>query len=206
MRLFILLVVLMVAAGCGSEESNSISTTLNSNTASFSDTLFIDCDSIFKEKGYYIKHILFDALNDDEISSNSIFILGRNNNQIIYDSLYSKIQEIQFIDFNHDKVKDILIQNISDARSNWTYYLYLSDLASNSFNKVEGFNEIKNPSVISDLNIIESYVSSGTNYYEFFELTNEASIIKFDITVYDNHDKESERNYKNTIDELKKLK
>lgn len=196
--LIILTTIFIVASGCGPDSDRVITT-----SEIISDTLYVDCDSIFNAKGYYAKHIIFDSNNENETQNNSIFILGRDSNEIIYDSIYSKVQDIQFIDFNNDGVKDILIQNTSDVRSNWTYYLYLSNLNSTRFNRVKGFSNIRNPKVISGMNIIESYVNSGTNYHEFLKIINNESIYKYNILVYDNHDEESKNSYINAINKIK---
>ena len=75
----------------------------------------------------------------------------RTNGQyvpIFSDSIFNTVQEVGFTDFNNDGIKDILVQNISDVRSNWTYYLYLVDTAQNKLKKIKGFEEIKNLNTI----------------------------------------------------------
>jgi glutamine synthetase len=71
--------------------------------------------------------------------------LKNRKSVIIKDSIFSTVKEIKFADFNNDKINDVLVQNISDVRSNWTYYLYLYNPKTNSFKRVKGFEEIKNP-------------------------------------------------------------
>lgn len=169
------------------------------------DTATIYCDSIFKESGYFVKLISFDSLPDRE--RNSILIFGQktNNvlNQLFLDTLYSMVGKIEFTDYNGDNSKDILIQSSSDARSNWTYHLFLTDFTARTLKKVKGFDKIKNPRLNKDLDIIESYVSSGTNYSEFYKLVDKDSIYKYDILVYDTHDEESSKNYKQALEKIR---
>ncbi|MFN7600628.1 MAG: XAC2610-related protein, partial [Bacteroidota bacterium] len=169
------------------------------------DTLMINCDSVFSEVGYYIQLITFDSLLNNQ--GNSILVFGQRNQggqeQIYLDTLYSKVGQVEFRDFNQDDIKDVLVQNESDARSNWTYNLFLTDLKGRTLTMVQGFDQVKNPSLNSDLQIIESHVNSGTNYIEFYKLVNRDSIFKYDILVYDSMDDISERNYKLALDKIR---
>ncbi|MFN7262083.1 MAG: XAC2610-related protein [Cyclobacteriaceae bacterium] len=169
------------------------------------DTLMINCDSVFSEAGYYIQLITVDSLVNNQ--TNSILVFGQRNKggqeQIYIDTLYSKVGQVKFLDFNQDNIKDILVQNESDARSNWTYNLFLTDLESRTLMMVKGFDQIKNPNVNADFEIIESHVNSGTNYIEFYKLVNRDSIFKYDILVYDSMDDSSEKNYKLALDKIR---
>jgi len=94
------------------------------------------------------------------------------------------VQEVKFEDFNKDKVKDILVQNISDVRSNWTYYLYFVDTANDKLKKIKGFEEIKNPNYIREYDLIDNYVMSGRNWTSFYKIQGD-SIKDFNIVIYD---------------------
>ena len=92
------------------------------------DTTEIICDSIYKDKGYkLIKTTFFNSKSYDEDDFNAIFLFYKLKNgkyeEIYRDSILSQFEDIKFEDFNNDNVKDILIENISDVRSNLTYYL-----------------------------------------------------------------------------------
>lgn len=56
------------------------------------------------------------------VKKNSILIISQKTNNkssvLVKDSIFSSTQKIEFQDFNYDGIKDILIQNISDVRSN----------------------------------------------------------------------------------------
>jgi hypothetical protein len=120
-----------------------------------------------------------------------LFSSTSSRKEIIYqDRLYSNTREIEFRDFNGDNVKDILIQNISDARSNWTYYLLLVDTVNNKIKKIKGFEEIKNPRFLPNYNLIDNYVNSGENWTSFYKIQND-TIRDFGFTIYDNLEEDS---------------
>ncbi|MBI3218015.1 MAG: hypothetical protein HYZ44_00735 [Bacteroidetes bacterium] len=195
------LVVLLFACGQVSDKGN-----FQQQKSLKVDTLMIDGDSIFNETGFIITFISFDSLLDEE--HNSFLCFGKRSKDGLEknyrDTLYSKIGKIEFADYNNDKIKDILVQNISDARSNWTYNLYLTDLKNSTLKKVKGFEEIKNPTLDQDLGIIESRVNSGTNYIKFYRLLNNDSIYTYDILVYDSMDDASEKRYKQALEKVKR--
>jgi hypothetical protein len=80
----------------------------------------IVCDTVYKDKGYKLTLSAFDTTNEDETITNTLFTLSKLANghylPIYSDSIFNKLQEIHFSDFNNDKVKDILVQGISDVR------------------------------------------------------------------------------------------
>lgn len=159
----------------------------------------VNADTIFNSKGFTIE--LESTLEEEhENELNSILRIKNGDELVFTDSIFSSAQELKFIDFNSDGEPDILVQNISDVRSNWTYNLYLVNSKTNSFTKVPDFSEIKNPKLNNRL--IESYVSSGTNYYQFYELTDELEVFQHDILLYDDHSDSSNQVYMNTIDSL----
>ena len=181
--------------------------TLKSQT---NDDYVINVDSIYKTEGWKISLIRFDTQRDDESKFNSIFIFSQIINNlsvdIIKDSIFVTVQDIKFEDFNNDRIKDILIQNYSDARSNWTYYLYLVDTISNRLTKINGFEEIKNPKYNSDYDIIENYVMSGRNWTKFYRIDSDR-IIDLGITIYDGEDEDGnytyDEDYKKAINLIK---
>ena len=119
---------------------------------------------------------------DDE--SNFHLTIYKDKKPILEDEIFSKLGEIEFQDFNGDGIKDVLVQNISDARSNWTYYLYLYDKKNKTFKKVKNFETIKNPTFNSNFKTIESYVVSGKNYLKLYKIKNN-NIENLDIIIDD---------------------
>lgn len=170
------------------------------------DNFVINCDSIYQSKGYKVILKRFNTQIDNESEYNSTFVFSRliNNKSedVFKDSIFVNVQEIKFEDFNNDMIKDILIQNYSDVRSNWTYYLYLVDTTNNKLIKVKGFEEIKNPKYNSDYDVIENYVMSGRNWTSFYKIDSD-TIIDFGITIYDGIDDNGnntyDKDYKNAI-------
>ena len=180
MKYFILLFFLLPFL-CNAQDESSI------------DTLKINCDSIYTQKGFSILHITYDKEVQDGYSDekNSVFIFRKAENGIIKeiyrDTIYSRVQQIDFEDFNNDKIKDILVQNISDARSNWSYNLYLVNPKNYSLTKVKGFGEIMNPYYNAKYNTVESRVSSGTDYTAFYKIIKN-HVYDYKIYVEDNHE------------------
>lgn len=175
------------------------------NTPSFSqikkdnDTIVeIKCDSIYINKKIIIK--LISNKNDEREGFfgelNTLFIIEQKENNILKvvlkDSVFSRYQEIKFEDYNNDNIKDILVQNISDVRSNLTYYLYLFNPKTNSFKKVNGFEKIKNPSYNSKYNIVDNYVISGQNWTSFYKIKSNR-VYDLNIVIYD--DQSGNSNY-----------
>ena len=164
----------------------------------------IGCDTVYKNKGYKLTLSVFDTTGDDETIPNTLFTLSKLTDghylPIYSDSIFNKIQDIHFADFNNDNVKDILVQNISDVRSNSTYYLYLVDIARDKLKKIKGFEEIKNPKYLPQYDLIDNYVMSGKIWTSFYKIKGD-SIKDFDIVIYDDQTDNGnyERAYKKAI-------
>jgi hypothetical protein len=175
------------------------------------NTTIIKCDSIYKGKSITIKLINFDDDDTDGYDSekNSILIISQKlngkNSVLIKDSIFSRVQEVEFKDFNGDKIKDVLVQNISDARSNWTYNLYLYNSQTNKFKRVIGFEEIKNPTYNSKYKIIESHVNSGKNWAAFYKIKN-YKVYDYNIEIIDDGSPKSEKEYKKAIKRISEKK
>ena len=106
---------------------------------------------------------------------------------LAYDSLYimNGLIDIQFEDYNNDKVKDILIFNTSGARANSFYYLYLVDHKNKKLIRVKGFEDIPNPQYDGSSQLINSYVLSGRNYFATYRLTSKHTVVEVGKAVYD---------------------
>ncbi len=170
------------------------------------NTITIKCDSIYKNKGITIKLVNFETKKEGyDGEKNSILIISQKVNNksstIIKDSIFSFVQKIEFQDYNNDGVKDILVQNISDVRSNWTYNLYLYNPKTNNFKRVNGFEEIKNPSYNSKYKIIESHVSSGTNWAAFYKIKNN-KVYNYNIEIIDDGSSKAEKEYRKAIKKI----
>lgn len=170
----------------------------------------IECDAIYKNKGISIKIKNFEDESEGyDGEKNSILIINQKlngkNSILVKDSIFSLVQKIKFQDFNNDKIKDILVQNISDVRSNWTYNLYLYHPKTNTFSKVIGFDKIKNPTYNSKYNLIESHVNSGTNWAAFYKIKNN-KIHNYHIEITDDGSAKSEKEYKKAIKKITEKK
>ena len=170
------------------------------------NTIEIKCDSIYKNKKILIKHINFDDEKDGyDGEKNSVLIieqkLNAKNSILIKDSIFRRVQKIEFTDYNNDNIKDVLVQNISDVRSNWTYYLYLYNPKTNNFKRVNGFEEIKNPKYNSKHNIVESYIVSGQDWVSFYKIKNNR-IHDYKIEIIDDHGENFEKEYRKAIKKI----
>ncbi|AEV98079.1 hypothetical protein Niako_1716 [Niastella koreensis GR20-10] len=169
-----------------------------------SETTEIICDTVYKNKGYKITLRRFNEDNQDETVPNSLFVFSKLTNgkylPVYTDSIFNRVQDVQFADFNNDKVRDILVQNFSDVRSNWTYFLYLVDTLHNKLKKVKGFEVIKNPHYLPQYNLIDNYVMSGHIWTGFYKIQGD-SVKDFEIVIYDEQkdDDSYERAYKKAL-------
>ena len=165
----------------------------------------VNCDSIYINKNYKIKLFPIDNESNNTENYNYIFVVQkiiRGQEVPIYlDTIESKTREIKFVDYNNDKIKDILIQNISDVRSNLTYYLYIAKLETDTFVKIKNFGEIKNPNYLAKYNLIDNYVMSGQNWKSFYKIKGD-SIKDFNIVIYDNETQKFDNECKKAIETI----
>ncbi|WP_027383472.1 XAC2610-related protein [Epilithonimonas caeni] len=169
----------------------------------------INCDSIFNKKGYFVS-LEFDP--KDQVILNVLFIFSKKINgkeKIIHqERLHSQFQNIEFIDFNGDGIKDILIENTSDVRSNLTYNLFIVDLKNQKLRKIDGFDEIKNPNYLKEYDLIDCLVMSGRNWTSFYKIKGN-KIKDFGYVIEDGEDEngkdlEYDKNYKLTLAKILK--
>ena len=188
---------------------DSLATTVTAPVSSESSRVEIVCDSIYKNRNYKLTLTTLNNASEDELRFNSILTIEKRINgnylEIFRDSIFSKVQEVRFDDYNNDGLKDILVQNISDVRSNWTYYLYLVDTTSDKLEKIKGFEEIKNPRFIAKDNLIDNYVNSGRNWTQFHRIKGD-SIFNYGVTIYDGENDNGnvtyDMEYKNAVKKI----
>ena len=136
----------------------------------------IQCDPIYNG-GNITVQLWTPVPNYEHDRPNSAFIFMKNGEVIYRDSVFSFVQQIEFVDYNRDGVQDILIQEYSDARSNWTYNLYLVGKDYMPEHIIE-FSQIKNPNLNLTGDTIKSYVISGEIYSAKYLLDDSNNIIK----------------------------
>ncbi|MGE9310715.1 XAC2610-related protein [Niabella sp. CJ426] len=169
----------------------------------------IRCDSIYPNKNYQITLTVIGSTNEDENIPNTLFTVSRLSGgkymPIFSDAVFSKTRTVEFADYNDDKIPDILVHNISDVRSNQTYYLYLVDTAQNKLKKIKGFEVIKNPAYLPQYKLITNYVMSGQIWTGFYKIKGN-SIKDFGIVIYDNQtdDGSYDRDYKKAVKSILK--
>lgn len=173
------------------------------------------CDSVYKGKKYEIILNSFSQEQSyDEKDRNTVFSFRKMINgkykEIFQDSIESHFRSFQFQDFNGDNIKDILIENISDVRSNLTYYLYLVDSKNDKLVKIKGFNQIKNPHYLPKYDLIDNEVMSGREWTSFYQIKND-SIYDFGYVIYKGEDDNGnildfEKEYNETLSKILKDK
>jgi hypothetical protein len=200
-KLIFILTLFVVVTSCDNvrqndqtSQSDSDTTKQNGLTNNSSDNfeiIEINCDSIYNDKGITIRLVPVDRKTNNEPEFKFLFLVMKQQNgqqaEIFRDTIESTVQEVKFADFNNDNVKDILIQNISDVRSNWTYHLYIVDKNVNSIRKIKGFEEIKNPNYLPKYDLIDNMVMSGRNWTSFYKIIGD-TIKDFNIVIYDGED------------------
>lgn len=205
----ILISIIFFAIGCNnSQDGKAVSISNDSlpkKTTEEKQTFEIILDSIYDNKHYKIVQDYYsNGIGSDSSNSNTIFSFMMTENkkvEILYiDTVYSHTGEIEFKDFDGDNVKDILLQNLSDVRSNWTYNLYLVDTTQNQIRKVIGFEKIKNPNYLPENDLIDNTVMSGRNWTSFYKIQGD-SIKDYGIVIYDNQNEDGnyDREYKKAI-------
>lgn len=204
-KLIFILTLFLVVTSCNNtrqndkiSKSDSDTTKQNSLTYNSSDQFEINCDSIYNNKGIILKLVPIDKSTKNEPQYKFTFIIYKKQNgklcEIFRDIVESTVQEIKFADFNNDNVKDILVQNISDVRSNWTYYLYIVDKNVNSVRKIKGFEEIKNPNYLPKYDLVDNMVMSGRNWTSFYKILGD-TIKDFNIVIYEGEDENGKYTY-----------
>ena len=150
-------------------------------------------DSIHPNNKFYIEIIAKTNSNNEKANAVFNLFLTKNNKLVYSDSILTVSQEILFEDYNQDDIRDILIQNTFDVRSNSTYNLYL--LSENGkVKKIKNFNQIKNPEYLKQYNLISNLVISGRNWTSFYNIESD-SIKKFNYLIYRDETDKSEIKY-----------
>lgn len=171
-------------------------------------------DSNFQNKMYKILITGFSVEKSyDEGDYNSVFQLFElntaGNKKIYQDSIQRHFDEVFFEDFTNDGVPDILIQNISDVRSNVTYYLYKIDTATSRVTKIKDFETIKNPHFLPQYNLIDNMVMSGRNWTAFYEIIDD-KVKDHGFVIKDGEDENGnfsyDSDYRNALKQILKLR
>lgn len=144
---------------------------------------------IFNDPNYILTLTIIDTTNAYKNRNPTVILnlLKKNMNIIdtlINDSLFSRnpigaISEIkaEFIDFNSDGTKDIIVPYGTDPRGNRGLHLYIVENKSKTINYVKGFNEIGNPKTDSSNYLIYSFVLSGPPFCKFYQINDKNEVI-----------------------------
>ncbi|XZF14333.1 XAC2610-related protein [Chitinophagaceae bacterium MMS25-I14] len=169
--------------------TSAVPDTIGGNTES-GDTTEIICDSVYAGKGYKLSLYRFDPEENWGEKPTALFLLYKRINGrytlIFSDSICNTMPEVKFEDFNNDGIKDILVQDFADVRSNLGYHLYLVDTAADKLKRIKGFEEIKNPEYLPEYDLVDNYVMSGQDWTGFYKIQTD-SVKDYGIVIYDNH-------------------
>ena len=216
-QIFIILTILIIVVSCNSGQQKEGKVSTDSSVVirkatvpeTKLETTEIICDSLYPNNSYKLTLLTFAPSSEDETIPNTLFIFSKLTNgqylPIISDSIFSMIHKVRFEDYNNDKLKDILVQNYSDVRGNWSYHLYIVDTVENKLKKIRGFETIKNPNYLPTYDLIDNYVMSGEIWTSFYKITGD-TIKDLDIVIYDNQrdDGSYEREHKQAIQAILK--
>ena len=137
--------------------------------------------TLFGDSSYKLTLHIFDTTKSDQETKNAILTFSKQEKNYVKvffrDSLYCLYPDIDFQDFNNDKLKDVLVFYYTGARANPTYHLYLTDEKNHKLIRVKGFQELPNPQLDTTNNIIISVALSGTNYYSFYRISKANKLI-----------------------------
>jgi len=126
----------------------------------------------------------------DAEKNNAVLSFGKqekNQTEILFrDSMFCMYPNIDFQDFNNDKIKDPLVFYYTGGRANPTYHLYLTDNKNHKLIRVKGFEELPNPYLDTINNIISSVALSGTNYYCFYRINSKNKLINLGYSFEEN--------------------
>jgi hypothetical protein len=160
------------------------------------DNLVIECDTLYGKD--ITLHLDFLGKTNDDLQFDFVFYLIEQKEgetfEIFRDTVECTVPVVEFVDYNNDKVKDILIQNYSGARSNWTYNLFLVKEHGTSIRKIRGFNQISNPNYLPQYGLIDNFVMSGRDWTSFYKITGD-TIKDFGIVIYHTPDEEGDKSY-----------
>ncbi len=173
------------------------------------EIVHINCDTIFN-KNYQIDLIPLKQSygNENEVFDYvykfEFYKIENNRKKFIQtDTLTCFLPQIEFIDYNNDNIKDILILNVSSARSNLSYFLYLVDLKKDKLKRVKGFEKIPNPKYLKEYDLITNYVFTGKNWTKFYKIKSD-SVIEFNKIIYEEPDGSYMNEYNKALKEILK--
>jgi hypothetical protein len=203
-----ILTIFVLTTSCNNVRTNNSSLSIDTLNTTKKQTFEILCDTVYENKNYKIILEYYpNGIEKDSNNNNTIFTftnVEKSTTIVIFkDTVYSHSGLIEFKDFNNDNLKDVLIQNISDVRSNWTFNLYLVDTINDRIKKIKGFNEIKNPRYLAKFNLVDNFVNSGRNWTSFYKIQGD-SIKNFDIFIYEDQtdDGKYQKDYEKAIEKI----
>ncbi len=184
--LLISLLFISLAACLDKTQSSTVHTTISKPTDTMTKAkteIYTDSTvTPFGDSSYKLSLHVFDTTNNYDAERNNAVLTfakqDRNQIRILFrDSMFCMYPDIDFKDFNNDKIKDILVFYYTGGRANPTYHLYSTDLKNHKLIRIKGFEELPNPDLDTVNNIITSIGLSGSNYCTFYRINSKNKLI-----------------------------
>lgn len=129
---------------------------------------------LFNDSTTWVEVKTFKYLKYDDLPNVEISVV-RGRSRTVIDSVVSMFSTVDLRDMNFDNNRDLLVSYTVGARANITYHLYLADLPNNLI-KVNDFEDIVNPKLDKNLNVITELRLTSQNCYHFHRIANEQII------------------------------
>jgi hypothetical protein len=136
---------------------------------------------VFDDSTFHYELTIFDTAQFNSDSNNAVFKLiqhkGDSEVLLVNDSIYCMRGDVEYQDFNNDKIGDLLVFYYSGGRANPTYYLYIVNGIRKTLTRVKGFEEVPNPDLDTSLNIITGIALSRSNRYSFYRIDSSSELV-----------------------------
>ncbi len=125
----------------------------------------------FNDSTSWVEIKTFKYLSYDDLPNVEISVVNDRSRTVI-DSVISMFSTVHLLDMNSDGIRDLLVSYTSGARTNITYHLYLVKFP-NTLTKTQNFEDIVNPKLDRNFNVITELRLTSQNCYHFHRLVNE---------------------------------
>ncbi len=182
------------------------------------ETKYFKKYTLFNDSNYIFTLTVIDTTDSYRVEkptavTNLYHIRENKIDTLINDSIFARNRmsetselEIEYADYNFDKTKDILIPAGTDPRGNHGYHLYVVDNKRKTLTYIKGFEDIGNPETNEKYKIIESFVLTGQNFWQFFRIDKNNKLVDLGHQISENGNERDSINYINALIEIEKEK
>lgn len=122
---------------------------------------------------------------NSDTSTDATLSLIRDNKVIFVDSIAVSNHYFKLEDINTDGFVDLKVYCCSGARANEVFYLYLYNIKTNRYLKVDGFEDWPNLTKTHVKGLLVATILTGIVTYRFFQITSAGELIDLNISVED---------------------